>query len=53
VALPTAFAFQAAGMRYPATLGVLVGAILMVVGGPWLMRILQRLMLARRAGSQR
>jgi hypothetical protein len=53
VALPTAFAFQAAGMRHPATLGVLVGAILMVVGGPWLMRFLQRLMLARRAGSQR
>ena len=53
VALPIAFAFQAAGIRYPATLGVLVGAILMVVGGPWLMRFLHRLMLARRAGSQR
>jgi hypothetical protein len=53
VSLPTAFALQAAGVRYPGTLGVLVGAILMVLGGPWLMRLLQRIMLAKRAGSQR
>ena len=53
VSLPTAFALQAAGLRYPATLGVLVGAVLMVVGGPLLMRYLQRIMLAKRAGSQR
>ncbi len=53
VSLPTAFALQAAGVRYPATLGVLVGAILMVLGGPWLTRLLQRIMLAKRAGSQR
>jgi hypothetical protein len=53
VSLPTSFAFQAAGVRYPATRGVLVGAVLMVVGGPLLMRFLQRIMLAKRAGSQR
>ncbi len=53
VSLPTAFALQAAGLRYPATLGVLVGAVLMVVGGPLLMRYLRRIMLAKRAGSQR
>ena len=53
VSLPTAFALQAAGVRYPATLGVLVGAILMVLSGPWLTRLLQRIMLAKRAGSQR
>jgi hypothetical protein len=53
VSLPTAFALQAAGARYAATLGVLVGAVLMVVGGPLLMRFLQRIMLAKRAGSQR
>jgi hypothetical protein len=53
VSLPSAFAFQAAGVRYPATMGVLVGAVLMVVGGPLLMRFLHRVMLANRAGNQR
>jgi hypothetical protein len=53
VSLPTAFAFKAAGVRYPATLSVLVGAVVMVVGGPLLTRFLQRIMLAKRAGSQR
>lgn len=53
VSLPTAFALQAAGTPYPATLGVLVAAVLMVVGGPLLMRFLQRIMLAKRPGSQR
>jgi hypothetical protein len=53
VSLPTAFALQAAGVRYAATLGVLVGAVVMAVGGPLLMRFLQRTMLAKRAGSQR
>jgi hypothetical protein len=53
VSLPTAFALQAAGVRYAATLSVLVGAVLMVVGGPFLMRLLQRIMLAKRAGGHR
>ena len=53
VTLPTAFALQAAGVRYPATLGVLLGAVIMAVGGPLLTRFLQRTMLAKRAGNQR
>lgn len=50
VTLPTALALQAAGVRYPATWGVLGGAIVMVVGGPLLTRFLQRIMLAKRLG---
>ena len=53
VSLPTAFALQAAGVRYPAALGVLVGAVVMVIGGPLLTRFLQRTMLAKRPGNQR
>jgi hypothetical protein len=53
VSLPTAFALQAAGVRYAATLSVLIGAVLMVVGGPFLMRLLQRIMLAKRTGGHR
>lgn len=53
VSLPAAFALRAAGLRYPATGGVLAGAVLMVVGGPLLMRLLHRVMLANRAGSRR
>jgi hypothetical protein len=51
--LPTAFALQAAGVNHPAVWGVLVGAVLMVVGGPILTRFLQRIMLANRIGSRR
>jgi hypothetical protein len=40
-------------VRYAATLSVLVGAVLMVVGGPFLMRLLQRIMLAKRTGGHR
>ena len=53
VSLPTAFAMRATGMRYPATAGVLAGAIVMVIGGPLLMRFLRHTMLANRAGSRR
>jgi hypothetical protein len=53
VSLPTAFVLQAAGVRYPATLGLIAGGVLMVVGGPVLTRFLQRTMLAKSAGSQR
>jgi hypothetical protein len=53
VSLPTAFALRAADVRYAATLSVLVGAVLMVVGGPFLMRLLQRIMLAKRTGGHR
>jgi hypothetical protein len=44
-ALPTSFALEAGGARYPATSGVLVAGVIMVVGGPLLMRYLRRLML--------
>jgi hypothetical protein len=53
VSLPTSFALKAAEFRYPATAGVLVAAIALVVGGPLLMRHLRRLMLDKPAGDAR
>jgi hypothetical protein len=53
VALPTAFALQAAGYGHPATAGVLAGAIVMAALGPVLGRYLRRVMLANRAGTPR
>jgi hypothetical protein len=53
VSLPTSFALKAAGVRYPATAGILLAAVLMVVGGPLLMRYLRRLMLDNRVGGQK
>lgn len=50
--LPTAFALKAAGVHGAATLGILAGSVVMVVGGPVLMRFLQRTMLARSAGDR-
>lgn len=49
VSLPTSFALDAAGVRYPATIGILLAAVVMVTGGPILMRYLRRLMVDRRA----
>jgi hypothetical protein len=51
VSLPTAFALEAAGVRYAATGGVLVAAVLMVAGEPVLTRTLRRIMLANRVGA--
>ena len=51
VSLPTSFALKAAGVRYPATAGILLGGVVMVVGGPLLMRYLRRLMNDNRAGE--
>lgn len=48
VSLPTSFALRAAGVHYPATAGVLLAGVFMVVGGPLLMRYLRRLMLDNR-----
>lgn len=45
VSLPTSFALKAAGFSHPATAGILLGAVVMVVGGPLLMRHLRRVML--------
>ena len=53
VSLPASFALEAAGVRYPATAGILLAGIIMVVGGPLLMRYLRRLMLTNRAGGPR
>lgn len=51
VSLPTSFALKAAGVRYPATAGILLAGVFMVVGGPLLMRYLRRLMLDNRVGD--
>lgn len=47
VSLATAFALEAAGFRYPATAGVVLAGLIMVIGGPLLTRYLRRLMLDR------
>jgi hypothetical protein len=53
VSLAVAFILEASGVWYAATLGVSVAAVLLVVGGPLLMRHLQGRMLANRSGSRR
>ncbi len=53
VSLPTSFALKAAGVRHPATVGVLLAGVAMVVGGPLLMRYLRRLMLDNHDGGSK
>jgi FtsH-binding integral membrane protein len=53
ITLGTAFTMRAAGSSHPATLACLAGGIGMGAGGPALMRLLRRIMLANRAGSPR
>jgi len=53
VSLPTAFALRAAGFGHPATAGVLLGGVCMVVGGPMLTRYLRRRMLDDRSGGRK
>jgi hypothetical protein len=53
ISLPTSFALDANGIAHPAIWGVLLGGVVMVVGGPLLMRLLRRIMLANRSGSLR
>ncbi|HEX6681190.1 MAG TPA: hypothetical protein VF062_00230 [Candidatus Limnocylindrales bacterium] len=53
VTLPAAFALQASGARYPATLGSLIGGALIVLGGPLLIRYLHRVMRANASGDSR
>jgi hypothetical protein len=53
VSLAVAFILEAFGVLYAATIGVSVAAVMLVVGGPMLMRHLQGLMLANRSGSRR
>jgi hypothetical protein len=53
VSLAVAFTLEAFGVSHAATIGVSVTAVLLVVGGPMLMRHLQGRMLANRSGSRR
>ncbi len=53
VSLAVAFILKASGISYAATIGVSVPAVMLVIGGPMLMRYLQGLMLANRSGSRR
>jgi hypothetical protein len=53
VSLAVAFILEASGVSYAATIGVSVTAVLLVIGGPMLMRHLQGRMLANRSGSRR
>ncbi|HEX8034312.1 MAG TPA: hypothetical protein VF510_10715 [Ktedonobacterales bacterium] len=53
VSLVVAFILKASGISYAATISVSVAAVMLVVGGPMLMRYLQGLMLANRSGSRR
>jgi hypothetical protein len=45
------FGLRAAGARLPATTATAVGGAALVIGGPWLMRWLRRIMLGNRAGG--
>jgi hypothetical protein len=53
VTLAVAFSLDAAGVSRPATLANLLGAVLLIVGGPTLTRALRRIMLDNRAGASR
>jgi hypothetical protein len=53
ITLGIAFPLRATGVSHPATLAALVGGLGMGIGGPILMRLLRRIMLANRAGSPR
>ena len=53
ITLAVAFGLRAGGVPYPATLGCLLGAVLMGTGGPFLGRYLTRVMLSNRTGARR
>lgn len=50
--IAVAFSLSAAGVPHPATLGNVFGAILLVAGGPLLMRALRRIMLERSGAAR-
>ena len=52
VSLVVAFRLQAAGVAYPATIGTVLAAVLLIGGGPILMSRLRRTMVARTAGAR-
>jgi len=53
ISLGTAFGLRAAGVSHPATLGCLLGGLIMGLAGPILMRGLRHIMLGNRVGSPR
>ena len=53
VSLAAGLSLKASGVAHAATIAVSVAAVLLVVGGPMLMRHLQGRMLANRSGSRR
>ena len=53
VSLAVGFILKASGVSYAATISVAVTTVMLVVGGPLLMRYLQDLMIANRIGSRR
>jgi uncharacterized membrane protein len=52
VSLVVAFALQAAGVAYPATIGTALAAVMLIGGGPVLMSRLRRSMVARSAAAR-
>jgi uncharacterized membrane protein len=52
VSLVVAFGLQAAGVAYPATIGTVLAALMLIGGGPVLMSRLRRSMVARSAGGR-
>ena len=52
VSLAVAFGLQAAGVAYPATIGTVLAALMLIGGGPVLMSRLRRSMVARSAGAR-
>jgi hypothetical protein len=52
VTLLVAFSLQAAGIRYPATLGTILAAAMLIAGGPILMSRLRRAMVANAVAPQ-
>jgi hypothetical protein len=52
VTLPLAFGLRAAHIGYPATIGASAGAVVLIIGGPVLMRRLRRIMLDNRSASR-
>jgi hypothetical protein len=51
VSLAVAFALKAWGFTHPGAAGTVAGAVLLVIGGPVLMAVLRRVMLAKRIGA--
>ena len=53
VSLVVAFGLQSAGIAYPGTIGTVLAAVMLIVGGPILMSRLRRSMVARAAAGSR